>query len=290
MKLIKLATFCALLFLRLTVSYAQSHTPRHVVIYDTERQSEITLAELVASLEKFDIIFFGEEHNDSIAHALQLELLQAMNTHYKNVALSMEMFSSDDQLVLNEYLSDLITERNLQNDAALWGNYNDYRPMIEYAKTHGLPVLAANAPSRYTNRVSRLGLGSLDSLDKSSKELLAPLPIDTLTGRYYEKFIDLMGGHGGMADIKIYQSQNLWDATMAYRLSKFFKQRNVGKILHLNGRFHSDEQLGTIGQLHNYASRRISTANISCFSSEDLDHPDWESFTHLGNFIILTKP
>src|SRR5690606_3481137 len=175
-------------------------------------------------------------------------------------------------------------------DAVLWDNYKDYRPMVEYARENGLPVLAANAPSRYTNRVTRSGLESLNVLDKSAKNLLAPLPIDTLTGPYHEKFAGLMGGHEGMGNLKIYQSQNLWDATMAYRISRFMKEKKVGKILHLNGRFHSDEQLGTVAQLRNYAPRRTAVANISCFSDENFSSPDWASLAHLGDFIILTHP
>src|SRR5690606_2589367 len=101
------------------------------------------------------------------------------------------------------------------------------RPLVEYAKAHGIPVLAANAPSRYTNRVTRDGLASLHVLNKSARSLLAPLPIDTLTGAYFEKFTGLMGGHGGMENLKIYQSQNLWDATMAYRISRWIKKKSV---------------------------------------------------------------
>ena len=260
------------------------------VIYDTQNKKEITLPELAAALEPVDIVLFGEEHNDSVAHVLQLELLKAMDERYDRVALSMEMFVSDDQLVLNEYLAGLITERNLSKDAALWSNYDDYRPMVEYAKEKRLPVLAANAPSRYTNRVTRDGLESLNALDKSAKRLLAPLPIDTLTGRYYEKFAGLMGGHEGMGNMKVYQSQNLWDATMAYRISTLFKEKNVHKILHLNGRFHSDEHLGTMAQLRSYLRRGTSIANISCFPGAELNQPDWDSFAHLGDFIILTNP
>src|SRR5690606_6368530 len=127
--------------------------------------------------------------------------------------------------------------------------------LVEYAKEYQMEVLAANAPSRYTNRVTREGLQSLGVLDKTAKKLLAPLPVDTLTGAYYEKFAGLMGGHGGMGNLKIYQSQNLWDATMAYRISRFFRKKTVKKILHLNGRFHSDEKLGTVAHLKKYASR-----------------------------------
>lgn len=273
----------------LSPSPAQVDTSLYT-IYDTQEKKEITLQELAASFDHVDIVFFGEEHNDSVAHVLQYELLKAMDARYDQLALSMEMFVSDDQLVLNEYLAGVITERNFGKDVTLWENYGDYRPMVEYARANGLPILAANAPSRYTNRVTRSGLESLDVLDKAAKRLLAPLPIDTLTGRYHEKFTELLGGHGGMGNMKIYQSQNLWDATMAYRISKLIKQRNVGKVLHLNGRFHSDERLGTVAQLRNYTSRRTVVANISCFRGEQhASNPDWASFAHLGDFIILTN-
>lgn len=280
---------CTTLLIQLSTAYTQVD-PSLYVIFDTQKKTEITLQELAASFDHIDIVFFGEEHNDSIAHVLQYELLKAMDDRYDRVALSMEMFVSDDQLVLDEYLSGIITERNLSKDAVLWDNYADYRPLVEYARENGLPVLAANAPSRYTNRVTRAGLESLNALNKSAKQLLAPLPIDTLTGRYHEKFAGLMGGHEGMGNMKIYQSQNLWDATMAYRISRFIREKNVRKILHLNGRFHSDEQLGTMAQLRNYVPRRTAAANISCFSDESFRNPDWSSFTHLGDFIILTNP
>lgn len=289
MNITKAAVICTALFIRTSTTHAQADRSLYI-IYDTERKAEITFAELTASIGHADIVFFGEEHNDSIAHVLQFELLKAMDERYAGVALSMEMLVSDDQLVLDEYLSGLITERNFNKDAVLWNNYTDYRPMVEYARENGLPVLAANAPSRYTNRVTRSGLESLNALDKSAKHLLAPLPIDTLTGRYYEKFTALMGGHESMGGLKIYQSQNLWDATMAYRISRFSKGRNIRKVLHLNGRFHSDERLGTVAQLRNYVSRRTSVVTISCFPDNGYNEPDWESFSHLGDFIILTDP
>ncbi len=288
MKTKKLTLLCALLLSQVAMSPAQPDSTLYR-IYDTHLGREITLHDLANALHRADVVFFGEEHNDSVAHVLQFELLKAMNEQYTNVALSMEMFVSDDQLVLDEYLSGLITERNLSKDAVLWNNYKDYRPLVEYAKEHQLYVLAANAPSRYTNRVTREGLESLNALDKSAKRILAPLPIDTLTGAYYDKFAGLMGGHEGMGNLKIYQSQNLWDATMAHRISKLARKKTIKKILHLNGRFHSDEKLGTVAQLRKYAPR-LSVANISCFSHESFTKPDWSTFGHLGDYIILTDP
>lgn len=258
-------------------------------IFDVAAQQEITADELARRASHADVLFFGEEHNDSVAHALQHQVLRQMNHLHPSIALSMEMFTTSEQLVLDEYLAGLITDRNLAADANLWNNYEDYRPMVEYARENGIRVIAANAPSRYTNRVTRLGLESLIDLPLQSLALLPPLPIDTLTGRYHEKFVALLGGHEGMGNLKIYQSQNLWDATMAYRIHTFLLNFPNTKILHLNGKFHSDEKLGTVAHLAKFAPN-VSISNISCFAHDSFVDPNWNEFEHLGDFIVITNP
>lgn len=278
-----------ILFLSLLPILAMAQESSYKIYY-TAAQKEISLTELITAAEHADVIFFGEEHNDSVAHNLQLEVFKGLHLiHGPGLALSLEMFQTDVQPVLTEYLAGWITEKNLQTDARPWKNYKDYRPLIEYAKENKLYVLAANAPSRYTNRVTRAGIASLAELPKQSKKLLAPLPIDTLTGRYYEKFIGLLGGHEGMGNMKIYQSQSVWDATMAWQIAQLAKKRAVKQVLHLNGRFHSDEKLGTYAQLQRYA-KKLKLLNITSFSDTDFDHPQWEKWLHLGDFIIITDP
>lgn len=278
-----------ILFLSLLPILAMAQESSYKIYY-TAAQKEISLTELITAVGHADVVFFGEEHNDSVAHSLQLEVFKGLHRiHGPGLALSLEMFQTDVQPVLTEYLAGWITEKNLQTDARPWKNYKDYRPLVEYAKEKKLYVLAANAPSRYTNRVTRAGIASLAELPKQSKKLLAPLPIDTLTGRYYEKFIGLLGGHEGMGNMKIYQSQSVWDATMAWQIAQLAKKRAVKHVLHLNGRFHSDEKLGTYAQLQRYA-KKLKLLNITSFSDTDFDHPQWEKWLHLGDFIIITDP
>jgi len=258
-------------------------------IYDVALQKEVTLSDMALSLAAADVIFFGEEHLDSIAHLLQLELFKSLHqVQQKPLSLSMEMFQTDVQLVLDEYLQGLIRENNMLNDSRPWNNYADYRPLVEYAREQGLKVLAANAPSRYTNRVTRHGLASLIELSTEAKQLIAPLPIDTLRGRYYEKFAALLGGHEGMGNMKIYQSQNVWDATMAWQIAQLQRQQPLGLILHINGKFHSDERLGTYAHLQQYNSS-LQLKNISCISISDIDQPQWAEKEYLADFIIVTQ-
>lgn len=262
---------------------------KHYKIYDVKKQKLISIDAIAADMAKADVLFFGEEHNDSIGHYLEASLLKKLAANYPSqVALTMEMFHTDVQPVINEYLQGIISEKNFIKEARAWNNYKDYRPMIELAKAQKFEVIGANAAARYSNAVTRSGLQVLADLPASSKQFLPPLPIDTLTGRYYEKFIDLLGSHG-MGPMKVYQSQNFWDATMAWSIAKFAKANKGKKIFQVNGRFHSDERLGTYAQLQKIAPK-LKVLNIACFSADDFANPNWEKHQALGDYVILTDP
>jgi len=261
---------------------------QHYKVYDTKKKKTISLEEIVNELKNVDVLFFGEEHNDSTGHFLEMMIFRKMQESYPKTALAMEMFHTDIQPVINEYLAGCISERNFIKEARAWNNYDDYKPLIEYAKTNKLNVIGGNAAARYSNMVTLGGLESLKSLPSGSIAFLPPLPIDTATGRYYEKFTETLGGHH-MGDMKIYQTQNFWDATMAWSIARFLKQNKGYKVLQLNGRFHSDEKLGAMAQLK-IMSPELTTGNISCFSAEDFSNPDWTKYKDLGDYIILTDP
>jgi len=148
--------------------------------------------------------------------------------------------------------------------------------------------MGANVATRYSNAVTLNGLESLKNFPKSSSRFLPPLPIDTAIGRYNEKFNEAMGGHG-TGTMKIYQTQNLWDATMAWFIASFLKHNKGMKILQINGRFHSDEKLGTLAKLQRY-NPKLKIANISAFSDENFENPDWNKYKKMGDYIILTDP
>lgn len=261
----------------------------HYKIYDTRQQKTISLDEIVTDMAKADVLFFGEEHNDSIGHHLKAVILEKLwNSYPQRVALTLEMFHTDVQPIIEEYLADMISENNFVKEARAWRNYKDYRPLVEFAKANNIDVVGANAAARYTNAVTRNGLEILKKSPLATKKFLPPLPIDTLSGRYYEKFTNLLGGHG-MGSMKIYQSQNLWDATMAWSIAKYARKDKGKKIFQVNGRFHSDEKLGTYAQLKKYAPR-LKALNIACFAADDFETPQWEKHQHLGDYVILTNP
>src|SRR5262249_10601559 len=151
-------------------------------------------------------------------------------------------------------------------------------------------VVAANAPNRYVNMTNRLGLAALQQLNAVSKSYLPPLPIDTATGEYYEKFWAVMGGHSAsMNGMQIYQAQNLWDATMGWSVARFAKKNKGYKIFQVNGSFHSEGKLGAAAQLMKYAPK-LKILNIATYCDDSYNNPDWDKLAKNGDYIIVTDP
>jgi uncharacterized iron-regulated protein len=285
----------ALLFLLLvmTVSVASAQmTEANYRIYDAKGNAS-TLQQIIDAAGKADAVFLGENHDDAVAHYLQSEILKKIFENYgkqKIVALSMEMFERDVQTILDEYLYDLITEKKFLDDSRPWNNYKtDYRPLIEFAKQNKLAVIAANAPRRYVNMVSRNGRNSLNVLSKEAKKWLAPLPYKAASEEYSQKFKALMGGMSSDNHnlSKILDSQTLWDATMAFSISEFLKRNKNALVVNLNGSFHTEKHLGTVEQLQKFYPK-AKVLVVTMRYEDDFANFNKSKHSDLGDFVILT--
>ncbi|HRP89201.1 MAG TPA: ChaN family lipoprotein [Edaphocola sp.] len=275
--------FQLVLFVALSATLVAQTPKNHYKIYHSASGLILDWNAFVNHLDKTDIIIWGEEHNDSIGHLLEKDLLVALSkqSYKKPLALSMEMFETDVQGIMDEYLAGYISEKNFKKEARAWGNYKDYEPMVNYAKANKMPVICANAPARYVNMVTRNGLSVLKTLPKQTlRAYLPPFPIDTLTGKYYKNFEEIMGGHS-IPNMHIFQSQNLWDASMASCILKASKKYRVFQV---NGRFHSDEYLGTAERVIRKTNKKVQT--ISCFPASKFEK---DNNKILADFVILTE-
>lgn len=261
---------------------------QNYTIYETATGNLLSLDSLVERLNSANIIVFGEEHNDSLGHVLQYQLYKRLLESHESVTLSMEMFERDVQRVMNEYLAGLITESKLLHAGKAWNNYSAYAPMVNLAKDRNQKVVAANVPGRYANMVSRKGLGSLNQLDRKASHLYAKVKIPEKADPYLAKFNAAMGAHAHSMGPTVFHAQLLRDATMAESILKAHRKNRNTKILHLTGRFHSDERLGTVSELKK-RKRKLNLVTISCFANPKEDDQDWSTNEALADFIILTN-
>jgi uncharacterized iron-regulated protein len=277
-------------------------------IYSVRDAKEVSLDAIVDAMANFDVLFFGEEHNDSVTHFLQKKVFEKLHVRFgSKLVLSMEMFDRDVQYIMDEYLAGLIRERNFVKEARSWSNYKDYRPLVELAKEKGLYVICANAPTRYTNLAGREGQDALKKLSRRAKESFAPVPYPIATGDYLAKLKGVMHTPSvpvtdsasakrptpppvaALPNFNMVVSQSLWDATMAYSIYQYQKKKKGEKVLHLNGRFHSDEGFGAVAQLKTY-NPKLRPLIISSSSDKDFPVVNWEKHRKNGDFIIITDP
>lgn len=248
---------------------------------------------VIAASDTADVIFLGEQHDDAVGHAIQAEVFKRLvekNAGRRQIILSLEVFERDVQTVVDEYLAGLISENHFMLSSRPWGNYKtDYRPLVELAKEKKILVIAANAPRRYVNMVSRGGRSKLDALSKEAKSWLPPLPYSEASPEYSRKFKALMGSsaEGQMGIDNILSSQSLWDASMAYWISESLKKHKGALVVHLNGSFHTEGRLGTVEHLLKYRSKTKAVV-VTMRYETDFKNFDPAKHANLGDFVILT--
>ena len=233
--------------------YTSSEQPMQ--LFDSKGK-KITYKQWINTLKKEldpavpTIILFGELHDNPLVHWLQLQTTQDLYMISPNMALGAEMFETDQQLALNEYLkpSDTSAQKTqtsvtpmgamfgqdphytkLKNAIKLWPNFKtDYKPLVDFAKENDLPFIATNIPRKYANLVYRGGVKALDTLSVEQKNLCPPLPFpydSTLT--CYSDIFKATGGHGGQ---NLPMSQAIKDAAMAWNITQNLTPRLIDSL------------------------------------------------------------
>lgn len=248
-----------------------------------QKGKRVSYGKLFKAAEKADVVFFGELHNDPIAHYLQLKLAKHLIAHSdKQLVIGAEMLESDNQQVINRYLADELDYAGLDSTARLWPNYStDYRPVVDVAKANTLPVIATNIPRKYASMVFRGGFESLEDLPASEQQWIAPLPIaydPELPS--YKAMLEMAGMHGGD---NLPKAQAIKDATMAHFIHTNLSEKQ--KMLHLNGSYHSDRFEGIVWYLKRL-NPELKILTISTVLVDKPKNPTAFKTKGLADFII----
>jgi uncharacterized iron-regulated protein len=270
-----------IILLLILVLFAFKGDKKAFQLYDSKGK-ETNYDKLLIDAEKADIILFGELHNNPICHWLELELTKDLFAKKKNeLLLSAEMFEADDQIAINEYLQGKLSDKTFKDEVKLWTNYiNDYKPLMDFAKTNHLNFIAANIPRRYANLVYNKGLDQLDSLDTEAKKWICPLPMKYDADlKYYKDIYESAGGHGGE---NLPKSQAVKDATMAYFILKNWTKGKT--IIHYNGSYHSNYHEGIEWYLKQ-VNPDLKIFTISSIEQENIDTLA-KSALNMADYII----
>lgn len=276
-------------------SLSQKQSLNHAynyVLLDKQRQ-QTSLAKAIQQLKEADIVFIGEYHGNHASHLLEMQIFSALYQANSQIILSMEMFNRDQQTTLNDYLDGAIGEAYLVKETPVWNNYvASYRPLVEFAKSHFLLVIAANASADIVRCIGRQGTSYINKLDANEKQQIAEQPFAEIPD-YKVKFYDFLEKVRQLPEERkerSYLAQITRDNTMAESIYQAWLDHPDHKIVHLNGTFHSENHLGTVAAL----KRLNPKLNIQVVTPVQVEQFETVEKLNLeptnDDFIYLVKP
>ena len=276
----KKLTFSIFLFATI-ISVAQGK--KAYQIFD-KKGKKSSYEKVLKASEKTDVVLFGEIHDNSVVHWLQLEFTKDL-AQRKPLVLGAEMLEADNQKQLDQYLKGEINQKQLDSSARLWKNYKtDYKPLVDFAKDKKINFIATNVPRRFASLVFKKDLVALDSLSALEKSWIAPLPIEfdiNLPG--YKSMMGMQGGHAGE---KMPKAQAIKDATMAYFINKNRKENSV--FIHYNGTYHSDNFEGINWYLRKLDAG-IKIVTIATVEQKDITKLEAEHYNKADFILVIDE-
>lgn len=252
-------------------------------IFD-KKGKKTSYEKLLKAGEKAEVVLFGEYHDNSVVHWLQLEFTKDL-AEKKPLVLGAEMLEADNQMQLDFYLKGEINQKQLDSSARLWKNYKtDYKPLVDFAKEKKFSFIATNVPRRYASLVFKKDLEALDSLSAQEKSWIAPLPIEfdiNLPG--YKSMMGMQGGHAGD---KMPKAQAIKDATMAYFIHKNRKENST--FVHYNGTYHSDNYEGINWYLKKLDAE-IKIITIATVEQKDITKLEAEHYNKADFILVIDE-
>jgi aminopeptidase N len=224
--------------------------PHHFLtgqIVDLNAGKAISFEQLIHQISSKELVFVGEEHENPDHHLIEIQILQALADASVRFTLAMEFFQAKRQAAVNRYLAKQLTEDQFLKEVDWkrnWGfDYHLYRPLLLFAREHGIRVLALNAPLEIVMEVGRHGLKALNAGERSQ----IAQDID-LTKEAYRTRLKAVYDRHPKDELKsfdyFYEAQCVWDDTMAENLADYLKTGDE-KVIIFSGNGHVQYKFGT---------------------------------------------
>lgn len=249
-------------------------------VLDVKTGRPVAFDEWIASLAGQDVIYLGEEHRNRSHVDAALRMLEAFLARGRHPVLALEMFGWDGQAGLDRYLSNRNMTREQFLDESRWeqnwgGPYDEYEPLIKFARDHGVPAVALNPPRSLVREVAAKGLA----------QALAD-PVMNRWGMWNELLIDdrpyhemilrqLRLCHRGLSEAgyqRIYEASIFRDEGMAKAISSYLRQArpDEGPLVSYTGGGHIQHRLPVPNRVlrRRPAAVKQTTVYLTAFASD----------------------
>lgn len=132
-------------------------------VLDAKTGHVVPTGQWLEQLTGYDVIYLGEEHHNRFHIDAGLTVLRSLVDRGRRPVLAMEMFGWDGQLALDGYLTSKEATRADFLEQVGWkqnwgGAFEDYEPLVQFARDHHLTLPAMNPPKPLIRQVVKQGL------------------------------------------------------------------------------------------------------------------------------------
>ncbi|MBM4121358.1 MAG: ChaN family lipoprotein [Nitrospira sp.] len=201
-------------------------------IWEAQTGRLLGFEELMLGLADRDIIYLGEEHHNHWHIEAALKVLTALSRGRRPI-LALEMFAWDGQGALDRYVADKDQPRDRFLKESRWehnwgGAFEDYEPLMAFARNHRLSVIALNPPRSLVRLVAKEGLAKALAEPGMAEWGMTEesFPEDPA---YHEMIVTpLRQCHGGLTDQayqRMYEASMFRDEGMAKTISGWLRRQ-----------------------------------------------------------------
>lgn len=217
------------------------------------------------------VVYVGEIHSAYEDHLVQLELLRQFHQKNPDIAIGVEWFQARFQQHLDDYIEKRSSEKEMLTRTEYYSrwrfDYRLYRPIMQFAREHGIPVIALNASTELIRAISAAGIDDLP------EDLEAQLPssYDFSNAAYEEKLKRVYEMHAKRSSEFDWfqQAQLTWDETMADNVVKYLEQNPGHRMIVFAGSGHISHRHGIPSRVQRRMD--VEDATVMTFKGEQLE-------------------
>lgn len=246
--------------------------------------SLMQMDQLIDKVASSQVIFVSETHTRFDHHLNQLAIIDDQHQRHDNLAIGLEFIQQPFQSVLDDFIAGRIDEEAMLRGTEYferWSyDYRLYRPIFNYAREHGIALIALNIDSEIIDSIKQQGMQGLN--EKQQAQL--PREIDRENEGYRKRLMEVFKQHPNRNESEFesfLEIQLLWDESMASRAARWFSENPDGHMVVLAGSGHIMYGDGIPNRLKR--RQALTSATVINLTEES------PVKANMGDFIIMSE-
>jgi uncharacterized iron-regulated protein len=212
-------------------------------VLDVATKQPVEYKEFISKVKGADVVFMGETHDEVKQHQNELDIIKSLHAVDGNVAIGLEMFSTDYQRQLDDWSNGKLDEQEFRAVYAKNWSYDWqlYRDIFIFARDNHIPMIALNVPKPIISKVARQGAAAVTDADKKELPPQINWKLNPQQAEYMRRIREQVFGNRP-APIRVsnfQEAQALRNCVMAWSISRFKEKSPKTRVISLTGTWHA---------------------------------------------------